>query len=66
MVYGGKYQFQYCVVNLDYSNVFQVVMIDYSYQFVDFMLVKFEGFKDVQCMVDVGGGVGIIIGRIVE
>lgn len=66
MAHGGKHQFQYCAANPDYSNVFQAAMTDHSHQLVDLMLAKFEGFKDVQRMADVGGGVGTTIGRIVE
>ena len=66
IAHDGKHQFQYCASNPAYSQQFQAAMSDHSNQLLKLLLAKYDGFKSVQRMADVGGGMGTTIARIVE
>ena len=66
VAHDGKHQFEYCASNPAYSTKFQAAMSDHSKQLLKLLLAKYDGFKSVQRMADVGGGTGTTIARIVE
>ena len=66
VAHDGKHQFEYCASNPEYSTKFQAAMSDHSNQLLKLLLAKYDGFKSVQRMADVGGGTGTTIARIVE
>lgn len=67
IAHNGKHQFEYCESNSPYNQLFQAAMSDHSNQLVRLLLAKYsEGFKQVKRLVDVGGGVGTTVAKIVK
>ncbi|XVF51173.1 hypothetical protein PTKIN_Ptkin04bG0163200 [Pterospermum kingtungense] len=49
-----------------FGEIFKGSMIDYNNMFVEELLKSYEGFDGLNCLVDVGGGNGSILHRIVS
>lgn len=60
----GMNDFEYMNSHPDHLNCFQAAMTDHANQLVPLILTKYEGFKGGRKLMDVGGGGGTILARI--
>lgn len=60
----GMNEFEYMHSHPEHLSVFQAAMTDHANQLLPLLLAKYQGFKTVRKLMDVGGGEGTILARI--
>jgi hypothetical protein len=60
----GMNEFEYMHSHPEHLSVFQAAMTDHANQMLPLLLAKYQGFKTVRKLMDVGGGEGTILARI--
>lgn len=61
-----KWEFEAQRTNAHDAELFNQMMLDQTKWYMHAILEKYEGFKDVRVLVDVGGGLGTTLGAITE
>lgn len=61
----GMNEFEYMSLHPKDLSMFQAAMNDHANELVPLLLAKYKGFKGVHKLMDVGGGEGSILARIV-
>ncbi|PWA65807.1 O-methyltransferase COMT-type, S-adenosyl-L-methionine-dependent methyltransferase [Artemisia annua] len=62
----GMHEYEYLGLNAELNEVFNNAMVETSTIVVKKMLKNYHGFKNIECMVDVGGGFGTTLSMIVS
>jgi caffeic acid 3-O-methyltransferase len=60
----GMNEFEYMHSHPEHLSIFQAAMTDHANQMLPLLLAKYQGFRPVRKLMDVGGGEGTILARI--
>ncbi|EPS73905.1 hypothetical protein M569_00851 [Genlisea aurea] len=62
----GKHAFEYPSVDPRFNAIFNKAMVSHTTLFMNKLLQKYDGFRGLETLVDVGGGTGIALKRIID